>query len=57
MHEFCNTLPADTKGEADHLIANNLALLAGLLQSGDAARGASLGMASVSPPLRWRKLP
>jgi len=32
MLEFCNTVPAALKGEADHRIANNLAMLASLIR-------------------------
>src|SRR4051794_11000426 len=32
MLEFCNTVPAAVKGEADHRIANNLAMLASLIR-------------------------
>ena len=32
MLEFCNTVPAAVKGEADHRIGNNLAMLASLIR-------------------------
>src|SRR5215210_5222561 len=32
MQDFCNTVPAALKGEADHRTANNLAMLAGLIR-------------------------
>src|SRR3954447_8682487 len=32
MLEFCNTVPAALKGEADHRIGNNLAMLASLIR-------------------------
>ena len=41
MQQFCNIAPAAFRGEADHRIANNLAMLAGLirLQAGAVVRG------------------